>query len=449
MSQDAPRLLIVSHNFAPDISIGARRVHRIATQMKARGWQVDVLCTRRVYQQGWNPKLAVGLDGMKIIRTHALEPRAWARLVRDRVLGRLDARPTPKTAASPTDSDVSNSHFAGAPTKLAKQLIDGLRTVASGLMVNYVEFPDEVGGWIPLALLNSVRFKRPDVVIASMPWHSSAVIGAALATRFDSGLVLDYRDPWHAAVRKPSLPAYRRRLETQLEGICLQRADELVTVTAGLVKEIGGQCGRPFHLIPNASEPEKFAGIEPREFKRPTIVYAGGLYGGRTVTPFLESLARLHRAGELDKHPIGLLVMGTDNAHVVREAADLGIADYVEVLPRQTHQVAMAAALGAAANTLMVAPVHIRQVPAKVFEHIAAGRPILALSPAGADVDQVLGDHPAARCMRPTDGAAIDTALKDLASGAWQGTAEIPSAYTVKTTMDNLNAVLHKAARFG
>ena len=35
MTRAKPRLLFVSHHFPPDVSIGSKRSHRIAAQMKA------------------------------------------------------------------------------------------------------------------------------------------------------------------------------------------------------------------------------------------------------------------------------------------------------------------------------------------------------------------------------------------------------------------------------
>ena len=405
MTTVAPRLLFVSHHFPPDTSIGSKRSHRIAAQMAARGWQVDVLCAHQLYQDGYDASLMAGLESVNIVRTHELNPRAWARWARDKARGGdgTDTEPTMATgSANRPSADIPSEDIPSADARLRGLMADA-RGVLSGGVADWLEFPDQWGGWLAPAIAAAEGLPRPDVVLATIPIATSALVATALAARFDVPLVLDYRDPWNAAERRDHLPPARRQLETRLEALCHSRATALVTVTPGLVDEIGGQVGRHVHLVPNACEPERLVGITPRSFAQPTMVYAGGLYGGRSVSPLLAGLARLRKAGVRNNAPLGLLVMGAENAHVAREAEALGIGDLVEVLPRQTHAVAMAAALGAAANLLVVAPVHKLQVPAKVFEHIAAGRPIFALSPEGADVDRVLADHPAARCARHSD----------------------------------------------
>ncbi len=440
MTATPPRLLFVSHHFPPDISIGSRRSHRIVSQMLARGWDVDVLCAKQMYQDGCDLSLMAGLEGANIVRTHALHPRAWARWTRD------VARGGDGTNTRPAADTTATERAPGQASPL-RRLVSKARAAVSDGVHRWVELPDQRIGWLLPAVATAVAFERPDVVLVTIPWATSALVGTAVAARFGVPLVLDYRDPWNASVRRTDMPPARRALEARLEAICLARATELTTVTPGLAREIGAQSGRALHVIPNASEPENFEGMTPRTFDRPTMLYAGGLYGGRTVTPLLESLARLQATGALDGHPLGLMVMGADNAQIARDAEALGIAALVDVLPRQTHATAMAATLGAAANLLLVAPQHKLQVPAKVFDHVAVGRPILALSPAGADVDLVLADHPAARCVRPEDGGAIDRALHDLAHGEWRGSKQIPEAYTVKATMDKLDEVLRAAAR--
>jgi poly-gamma-glutamate capsule biosynthesis protein CapA/YwtB (metallophosphatase superfamily) len=438
MTTDAPRLLFVSHHFPPDISIGSKRSHRIASQMVARGWQVDVLCARDIYQDGHDSRLMAGLEAVNIVRTHELNPRAWARWARDRATGgrRSGAGQTDSAPASLANGD-GRVQGHGLLLQLRAALSEGAQ---------WLEFPDEWGGWFPHALTAAQRLERPDVVLATVPVATAALVATAIGGQFDVPVVLDYRDPWHAAARKRHLPVVRRELETQLETICHQQAAALVTVTPGLVDEIGGQFGRHVHLIPNACEPERLAGIKPRSFSRPTLVYAGALYGGRSVVPVLDSLARLRQAGDLESTPLALLVMGTDNDHIPRDAAARGIGDLVEVLPRQSYTAAMAAALGATANLLIVAPEHKVQVPAKVFEQMGVGRPILGLGPKGADIEHVLAEVSVARWMQPDDGDAIDAALRDLVGGDWRGGKQAPAAYTVAATMDNLDDLLRRVS---
>ncbi len=437
MTTAAPRLLFVSHHFPPDTSIGSKRSHRIACQMAARGWQVDVLCAHELYQDGYDLSLMAGLETVNIVRTQELNPRAWARWAREKLQGGDDMSvvQTQKKTNNAPNSETDDTSV-GALSKLLR-----------GLSANYsrwVELPDQWSGWLAPALTTAQTLQRPDVVLATIPPSTSALVATAIAKRFNVPLVLDYRDPWHAAGRRPDLPRARRQLEIWLETRCHMQAAALVTVTPGLADEIGNQVGRHVHLVPNACEPERLADIVPMAFDRPTIVYTGSLYGGRSVEPVLQSMARLRAAGDLDKASIGLLVMGQDNDHVTQQADALGVADLVEVMARQSHNVAISAALGASMNLLLVAPQHKVQVPAKVFEQLAAGKPILVLGPQGADVERFLADTDAARCAQPEDNAVIDEALRDLVSGSWQSRAQVPQQFTVAATMDKLDDLLRR-----
>ncbi|GEM_PF-1986056 len=444
-----PRLLFVSHHFPPDISIGSKRSHRIASQMRARGWNVDVLCGELIYQDGIDERLMDRLDGVNIVRTHEFNPRAWARYVRDQLSGSPSAA-TPEKPRKDGAKATTPSTGAENPGSANGSFAASLRTWASFGLQNLIEIPDEWGGWLAPALAAAERMPRPDVVLATFPIATSVLVATAIATRYGVPLVLDYRDPWNAAKRRSHLPDARRQLEARIEAACHRRATALVTVTPGLAEEIGAQVGRHVHLVTNACEPERLAAIEPRAFDVPTIVYAGALYGGRSVTPILDSFARLQAAGKLSPKNLRMLVMGPDSGTVVGEAAARGVSEFCDVQPPQPHHVALSAMLGAAANILVVAPEHRLQVPAKVFEQMATGRPILCLAEATADARRILDANPRAFAAESDDAASVDAAVLDVVattsdSSLSDGAAAIPAAYTVDATMGRLDRILRRA----
>jgi hypothetical protein len=59
------------------------------------------------------------------------------------------------------------------------------------------------------------------------------------------------------------------------------------------------------------------------------------------------------------------------------------------------------------------APEAARVVPAKLFEYMAARRPVLSIAPPG-ETQELLSGHPAARCCHPGDVDEIVDALRDM-----------------------------------
>jgi glycosyltransferase involved in cell wall biosynthesis len=285
------------------------------------------------------------------------------------------------------------------------------------------------------------------VVVTTIPVATSALVATALAARFGAGLVLDYRDPWNGEAPPDDWPAWRVRLETRLEAWCLRRASATIATTPGIAASLRARSGRDVHVVPNCCEPERFDGVEPRRFERPTLVYAGGLYGDRTLEPVLAALARLRDAGHLGPRDLGLHYMGRTPEVAERSAADAGVSEFLSVEGVRPTREALAATLGAAANLSIVGDSHARQVPAKLFEHMAAGRRMLVIAPDPSDARDVVARVPSARCVTRDDGPGLEAALLEIAgAGAAGANAEIPDAFTLETTMAALDRVLRGAA---
>ena len=119
-----------------------------------------------------------------------------------------------------------------------------------------------------------------------------------------------------------------------------------------------------------------------------------------------------------------------------------------------THWVAvagkpLAATAGAIANVCIVADVHARQIPAKLFEQITAGRPLVLLTPLPSDAADLLQGVSDAVILRHGDEAGLDNALARLASATRRQpravAGAVPAHLTVTATMDALETLLRGA----
>src|SRR5215813_13702307 len=76
-----PSVLIVSHCFPPDFSVGAKRALRMASILSRFGWTVKVVTARESYFEGLDRTLSVDPAPYEVIRTHAIAPKQWARWI--------------------------------------------------------------------------------------------------------------------------------------------------------------------------------------------------------------------------------------------------------------------------------------------------------------------------------------------------------------------------------
>jgi len=371
------------------------------------------------------------MEGAEVHRTHSINPRAWGRQLR-------------------TFMQKNGSNPEGTSSRAVARAREtpGWAQRSMSWLAARLEIPDRWCGWIPIAVSVGARLTRPDVVLATAPAFSNLIVGRILATRFRIPLVLDYRDPWNPGERRRDLPSFRRQVEQKLEGWCLARASKIVATTPGIAGEIEELSGRPVRVVTNACEPDRFQHVSPRSFERPTLVYAGGLYGDRKLDPILDAMARLRDRGRLAPEDFRLLYMGRTPGEAAEAADARALQDFMEVHGVQPAHEALAATAGATCNLSLVGAGHTRQIPAKIFEHIAAGRPMLTVAPSDSDTRRLLRDVPWARCVAPEDVEGLEQAILTIGRGNPEPPhTAIPASLTAEATMRELDSVLREACQ--
>ena len=425
MTNEKPRLLFVTYHFPPDTSIGSKRAHRIASHMARLGWEVDVLCARSIYQTGLDERLTAGLDDVRVIPTHSINPRIWAKSLAGRLRAKNANPDKPRQKSSKTSSDGRIGQLYSRVSR-------------------WLEIPDEGVGWIPIALSRATFLPRPSLVLASAPYFTNALAATSVASFFGVPLILDYRDPWAPSKHRDYLPVLRQKMETWLETRCLNRVDTLISVTPGIAEQLASQCDKTAHVITNACEPERLEGVSPKDFHRPTLVYAGGLYRGRTLKPVLESLARL-RDGGLNPGELGLFYMGPHQAKEQQLASLLELDDYVTCEGVRPNDEALAAMMGAAANLVLVSPAHVGQIPGKLFDAISTQRPVLAIVPDDSDTEVLMKQLGMGACIGWEDPEGLDRVLGQYANQPLRNVEQpIPESISAAATMDAFNKVLRQ-----
>ena len=126
----------------------------------------------------------------------------------------------------------------------------------------------------------------------------------------------------------------------------------------------------------------------------------------------LRAAGRALAAGRIPRDAIRLRFLGTvslPGLDMGRVLEDLGLDGVVEFPGRVTQEQSLGEMLGASALVLLQ-PGTAMSVPAKAYEYLAAGRPILALTPEG-ETAQLIRDSGMGLVAAPADEDAIEEAL--------------------------------------
>jgi glycosyltransferase involved in cell wall biosynthesis len=201
-----------------------------------------------------------------------------------------------------------------------------------------------------------------------------------------------------------------------LERGVVRRANKVVFVSDANRNEnaayYGGATALKFEVVPNGCDVTEFDGISRHTDGTGvfTLLHAGSLYAGRTPDPVLRAVAEGIRQGFIDPARFRLRFMGAVALHgdLASTLDELKLQRVVEFMPRVPRRESLQAMVDASA-LLLLQPGHDVAVPAKLYEYLAARRPILAIC--SGETAEVVSRSGIALCARADDGSAVLQAL--------------------------------------
>lgn len=289
-----------------------------------------------------------------------------------------------------------------------------------------VNFPDRHIGWLPWAIpaaLKIIRQHQPEIIYITGDPFSSFVMGPLLKILTGKPYVLDFRDEWTGFLSAPGNVLGRSQssdLERKLEGWTVRGASKVVSVTEGMAHNLrrthNRQPSEKFTVIQNGYDAEDFAEDSKMKIKGEpfTLSYVGMLgplhfersffEAFRQVTVEDASLAKNCRVNFVGRVWDSLKPeVETYQNENIRFHGYRPHAEAVEIL-RSSDVLLM---------LLSSKPGLERAMSGKIYEYIAAGKPILAVTPEG-EVSRFLKTYPRGIHVLSGDVAGIQQALRQL-----------------------------------
>ena len=373
-----PNVLVVAYYFPPIGGIGSIRLKRFAELLPQSGWQPTVLAPRDTPHPS-DPQLSFPEE--HVVRSRSIELSRIGRTA-------LAVRSTGEGSADPTTPS--------------------LRGVLRRFAHRYVFFPDGQIGWYPGAVragTAALRRERFDAIYSSSFPITGHLVARTLARRSGLPWVAEYRDPWSDAL--PHDHPYHRRAQA-LERAIAREATTVVMPTPTWAAHYGSLWDTDIAVLPNGLDTKLPAGQTP---ERPTLTHVGSYYPGEhDLTALWQALAQLReRSG--DRIP-RIRFVGNLPDELRTEIAGWGLGDALESTGFVSHEEAMRELTSA---TMLIAsgihgddPRRRGWVPAKVFEYLASGRPVLYMADPRTDAAKILSGHSGVHIVPPSDvGGAL------------------------------------------
>ncbi len=391
------KVLIVSLYFPPAGGGGVQRPLKFATHLPELGIETHVLAPD---------------DPKWVHRDDELQPPTQAWIHRARYVGPEGRRPAEELHGT-----------SGA---------DRLRLQA-GLFGRRLLVPDENVGWALTAIPAATRIVRRegiDVVLTTSPPGSVHFVGAAVQQLTGARWVADLRDSLlahpHRRADSAALKA-KERMRHAVARLVARKADAIVAASEAIAEETRSLGPRSAVVtIENGCDFDDFSGLEHHASPRFRITHAGSFFGRRDPRPFLTAFA--------DSGLDAVARFLGDFRAADREWAEtLGLGDRLELHEFAPRQRALELQRDSDALLLLIPEAGGRGkgvLSGKVFEYLAAERPILAAVPPDGAAAALIRETGAGIVASPDDPQAIGEALRSLhdrwRAGALDGTPLVP-----------------------
>jgi glycosyltransferase involved in cell wall biosynthesis len=414
------KLLLVTRHFPPGSGGGVQRPLKFASHLPALGIETHVLA----------PDVA-GPEGGEL----ELPTQAWIHRVK--YVGPRTARPSEEIASR-----------------------QGLARVGSqaALLGRRLLVPDENVPWSTLATPTAIRIVRRegiDVVLTTSPPPSLHLLGASVKRTTSAAWVADLRDP---LTSHPHRRGYESRLarvkETTVGGIgrlVASQADAIVAASDAIADEMRAlEPKADVVTIANGCDFDDFAGLEHHPSDRLRVTHAGHFHGKRDPKPFLRALA------ESGLDDVVVRFAGDFRAEDREYAESLGLGERVELLGNLSRRRSLELQRDSDVLLLLIPESGGRGrgvITGKIYEYLAAERPILAAVPTDGAAAQLVRDTGAGVVVPPADVEALRGALLDLharwKAGSLDGTPLSPewrAKLSRGTRVEELAEVLRSVA---
>jgi glycosyltransferase involved in cell wall biosynthesis len=322
----------------------------------------------------------------------------------------------------PTQAWVHRARYLGPSGRKPAEELHGKRglarlTTQTRLLGRRALVPDENVSWNLTAIPAAIRLVRKhqiDVVITTSPPNSIHLVGAAVKRATGARWVADLRDSPVAHVHRRSESAVVRAKEKVDVGIAklvARSADAIVCVADFIAEEVRALQPRGVvATIPNGSDFDDFEGLDYTPAQRLRITHTGSFFGKRDPRPFLQAL---HDSGvDATARFLG------DFRSADREWAEqLDLGDRLDLIPYAPRSTSLALQRDSEALLLLIPDAGGRGkgvLSGKVFEYIAAGRPILAAVPPDGAAADLIRETGAGIVAAPDDVGALGDALLEL-----------------------------------
>ena len=397
------RVLIITYYWPPSGGSGVQRWLKMSKYLPEYGWQPVVYTAEGAEYPVEDPSLEKDVrPEVEVIRQPITEPYSFYKKF-------LGMKKEQKVKAGFIDD---TGHKQGWKERLS-----------IWIRGNFF-IPDARCWWVKPSVkyLKSYLKEHPvDAIISTGPPHSMHLIAMQLKEALGIPWIADFRDPWTEIdyYSKLRLTRWADRKHHRLEHEVLTKADKVVTVSPNWACRLEALGAPKADVVYNGFDESDLSQTgNPFVSDKFTLTYLGVLFKVRNPECLWQALGELVAEDIRFAEKLQVKLIGQVDKEVTQTITRNGLKDHVVLSPYIPHN-QVADALHQ--SSVLLLPLMSNDesdtlglIPAKVFEYMASGRPILCIGPTNGDTAKILTETNSGVTVGFEDISRMKTVVKDL-----------------------------------
>ena len=369
------RLLIITYYWPPTGGSGVQRWVKFSKYLPQLGWQPVVYTPENPEQLARDESLLGDVPACaEVLKTRIVEPYEIYRRLTGGKMGEGEVNPV------------------NAQKKSFKKRLS--LWVRGNCFV-----PDPRVGWVrpSVRFLKRYLAEHPvDAVVTTGPPHSVHLIGRGLKRALGLHWIADFRDPWtemfyykHLALSPAADRAHHR-----LEQSVLDEADTVISVSPPVAADFRARTKTPVVLITNGFDEEDFPAGSVRNDGKFRLVHTGLFAADGNPLNLWDALAERCAADPAFRSRLEIRLAGKVDTAITAAIRERGLGENLVDLGYLPHDETVREQRGA--DVLMLPlrqePEYAKVLPGKIFEYLAARRPVLGIGEEDGAAATILRD---------------------------------------------------------
>ncbi len=369
------RVLILTYYWPPAGGAGVQRWLKFSKYLPENGWEPVIYTSVDAEYPAIDHSLQKDVDPkLTVLRTKPWEPYGFYK-------GMMGKKKGEKVSAG----FISEGKKPGMMQRLAVWVRG-----------NYF-IPDARKFWIKPSvkyLSQWLSENKVDAMISTGPPHSMHLIALGIKKKFNIPWIADFRDPWtnidfyDQLMLSSSADAKHKRLEKEV----LMGADKVVTVSKSWAKDFNALCGKDISVITNGYDEEDFRSQAPVVKNEFAFHHIGALNKDRNPHAFWKALGKAVEEHPEMKQHLKIRVVGKTDFSVFESVRENGLGAFVEKVEYIPHTEIISFVCS---SPILLLPLNdtpnvMGIIPGKLFEYLAARRPIFCIGNPKGDTPEII-----------------------------------------------------------